>query len=119
MKYIFIFLTSSILAGCYGPRVEHIKVNKNDSKSISDSMPVMSKEDIASKSYKLLSPLTATSCKNKAWDASPTIEDAMLQLKIKAKSMDADALINVNCEAPGEQVLILIAGHLLHVMLQQ
>ena len=50
--------------------------------------------------YVVLQPLSATACKHKLGDASPTQEEVIDQLRVQASGLGGNGLLNVMCEAP-------------------
>jgi hypothetical protein len=69
-------------------------------------VPVYSENEVQGREYAVIQPLSAASCKNKLWDASPTQEDATDQLRVKAARLGGNGLLNVVCEAPNSTSLI-------------
>ena len=67
-----------VLAGC-GPGVTVTKVDQTTATQLQSSVRVI--EGAVPPGTRDLGPVDATSCKNKAWDASPSVENATLQMK--------------------------------------
>jgi hypothetical protein len=95
-----------IVAGCFGPFFEHIRVDPTTVSDLRRQVPVYSANDVQSHEYAMIQPLSATSCKNKLWDSSPTQEDATDQLRVKAARLGGNGLLNVVCEAPSSTSLV-------------
>jgi hypothetical protein len=95
-----------LVTGCFGPFFEHIQIDPTTVGDLRRQVPVYSENDVQSREYAMIQPLSATSCKNKLWDPSPTQEDATDQLRVKAARLGGNGLLNVVCEAPGSTSLI-------------
>jgi hypothetical protein len=106
IRLLQVVALSFLVAGCFGPSFDYIRVDPVTVDDLRDQVPVYTENDIQGSEYALIQPLSATSCKNKLWDPSPTQEDATDQLRVKAAHLGGNGLLNVTCEAPGGTSLI-------------
>lgn len=88
------------LTGCVGPLVQHVRIDDSTVGVLKERVVVLSEEQSKQRKFTVISPIKATSCKNKLWEPAPSNEDATNQLRVMASSLGADALVNVYCEAP-------------------
>ena len=88
MRLLTMFTTAFLVSGCVGPLVPL----HEDTSNI--NIPVYDTRESAPE-HTLLSEIEGYSCKNKAWDASPSREEALRQLKIKALKLKADGILGV------------------------
>lgn len=102
IKYqsVFISLATIVLSGCVGPLVPHVRVDPNSVGTLAGRVIVLDEAQSKAGNFKVVQSLTATSCKNKIWDAAPSNEDATNQLRVKALSAGTNALANLYCETP-------------------
>lgn len=85
------------LAAC-GPGVRVADVNTPAAHQTTTAVTVVNGP--APAGARLVGAVEATSCKNKAWDATPTNENAITQLKAFVKERGGNTLANVFCEPP-------------------
>lgn len=85
------------LVGC-GPGVRVVDVDTSSAAQLNTSVKVI--EGTVPAGARLIGAVEATSCRNKAWDASPTNDNAILQLKSVTKERGGNAVGNVYCEPP-------------------
>ena len=95
-KWLLAF--APILVAC-GPGVHLEKIDTATAPELATSIKVLS-EKAASVNGQNLGEIQATSCKNKAWNASPSNENAILQMKSIARKKGGNAISNVYCEPP-------------------
>lgn len=96
MKWWVLVLTT-ILAGC-GPGVSVTKVDSATATQLATSVKII--EGVPPAQSQSLGEVEATSCKNKAWDPSPTKENAILQMKSITRQKGGNAIGNLYCEPP-------------------
>jgi len=101
-----VVVLSFLVAGCFGPFFEHIQIDPTTVSDLRRQVPVYTENDVQGREYVMIQPLSATSCKNKLWDPSPTQEDATDQLRVKAARLGGNGLLNVICEASSGTSLI-------------
>lgn len=101
-KGLILFLISVMLSlvGCVGPLFEHIRIDPTTVDDLRRQVPIYTENDLRGRNYTVIQPLTATSCKNKMWEPTPTQEDATDQLRVMAARLGGNGLLNVICEAP-------------------
>jgi hypothetical protein len=100
IQLLGVVVLSCVLAGCVGPSFEHSPMDPTPVGDLRRQVPVYSESDMHSHQYVVLQPLSATSCKNKLGDPSPTREEAIDQLRVKAAGLGGNGLLHVVCEAP-------------------
>ena len=86
----------SLAAGC-GPFIEVIKVDQPTAALLRTEIPVYGPEKLKDLEYTVLTPVEATSCKSKLWDDPATADDAMDQLRFKARAAQSNAIMNATC----------------------
>jgi hypothetical protein len=86
--------------GCIGPFVEVIKLDEQSVARVRSDVPTYTSEQLKGRTYRVVLPLSATSCKSKFWDPSGTPEDAIDQLRAKAARAGANGILDPLCEAP-------------------
>ncbi len=96
----FLILLISMFAGC-GPFVDVVKVGEDTAIRLDAEVRVYEDSEIKPSQYKYLGTAKATSCKNLIWEPSPTKEDAVAQLKLKAKNMGGNGIVNIVCKESG------------------
>jgi hypothetical protein len=97
-----LFGSAFLLTAC-GSFVEirdEAKLSQNKLQEIND-LPIYEQREVKRGSYKSLGDFHGYSCKNKIWDKPATKSDAMKQLKIKASSAGANAVILDSCYGEG------------------
>jgi hypothetical protein len=99
IRFAWITTLPLLSSGCFGPFFEHIKIDPTTVGKLRLQVPAYTEEDLKGRDYSVLQPLSATSCKNKFWDPSPTTEDATDQLRVKAARLGGNGVQNVTCEA--------------------
>ena len=106
IRLLPVVLLSCLVAGCFGPFFEHIQIDPTTVSDLRRQVPIYTKNDVQGREYAMIQPLSATSCKNKLSDPSPTQEDATDQLRVKAARLGGNGLLNVICEGPSGTSLI-------------
>jgi hypothetical protein len=106
IRFAWIASLPLLLSGCFGAFFEHIKVDPMTVDKLRLQVPAYTENDLKGRDYSVLQPLSATSCRKKYWDPSPTAEDATDQLRVKAARLGGNGLQGVTCEAPGGMSLI-------------
>lgn len=96
MKW-WMVLMLPVLAGC-GPGMTVTKVDSATAVQLDNSVKVIDGAPPAG--ARLIGNVEATSCKNKAWDATPTRENAIVQMKAVTQQRGGNAIANVYCEPP-------------------
>lgn len=96
---VVLLMSLLLLAGCVGPRVPVTNVDAATSSQLNNSVKVVEGPALPSNA-KTLGPVQATSCKNKAWQPSPSNENAITQLKLLAQQLGGNAIGSVYCEPP-------------------
>jgi len=86
-----------LVAGCIGPFVEVIKVDQLTAEKLKTEIPVYDRDQLKGVRYKVVQPLEATSCKSLLWDPPATEQDATDQLRFKARTVRANAMMNLSC----------------------
>ncbi len=104
IRSLSILAVSFFVAGC-GPFFEHIRIDPTTVDALRVRTPVYTENDLKTRAFSVIQPVTATSCKGKMWDPTPTSEDAVDQLRVKAARLGGNGLANVTCEAPGGTTL--------------
>ena len=95
-----------LVAGCFGPSFEYIQIDPTTVGDLRRQVPLYTENVVQGREYAIIQPLSGISCKNLLWAPSPTQNDATDQLRVKAARLDANALLNVICEAPSGTSLI-------------
>lgn len=90
-------LALALLTGC-GPGMRVEKVDAPAAAQLNNTVAVI--DGPAPAGARLIGPVEATSCKNKAWDPSPTSANAILQMKSFARERGGNAIAGVFCEPP-------------------
>jgi hypothetical protein len=106
IRLIWIVALPILVSGCFGAFFEHIRIDPTTVEKVRLQVPVYTENDLKGRDYSVVEPLSATSCKNKLWDASPTVEDATDQLRVKAARLGGNGLLNVICEASSGTSLV-------------
>jgi uncharacterized protein YbjQ (UPF0145 family) len=88
-----------LLSACVGPLVPVAKVDPTTSRQLESSVAVYD-PGLAPTGAMSIKPITATSCKNKAWDPAPTRENAITQLKLYAQQAGGNIVGNLTCDSP-------------------
>ena len=97
MRWWLLMLMPAV-AGC-GPGIAVTKVDVPMAAQLDSTVRVIETSGMPL-GARSLGGVEATSCKNKAWDASPTKENAILQMKSVAQKKGGNAIGNVYCEPP-------------------
>jgi len=63
-------------------------------------VPVYSESDVQGHRYVVLHPLSATVCTHKLGEPTPTQEETIEQLRVKAAGLGGNGVLHVVCEAP-------------------
>ena len=87
------------VAACVGPLTPVAKVDAATDRQLSATIPVYEPAQTPAGAT-VIAPITATSCKNKAWDKDPSREDAVSQLRLYAAQRGGNAVGNLICEPP-------------------
>lgn len=95
----FAIVGAILLASCVGPRVPVTNVDDAMAAQLNTSVKVVDGAALPANA-RLLGPVQATSCKNKAWQPAPTNENAITQMKLLAQQMGGNAIGSVYCEPP-------------------
>jgi Flp pilus assembly protein CpaB len=98
MKTQALLIIAVLLSAC-GPGIPITKVSEPAARQLNQSVRVVEAKDIPA-GARSLGQIEATSCKHMAWDATPTNENAIIQMKALAKQRGATVLANVYCEPP-------------------
>lgn len=85
------------IAGC-GPTMTVTEVDAPAAAQLNASVKVL--QGAPPDGARSLGGIEATSCKNKAWDAAATNENAILQMKSVAREKGGNAIGDVYCEPP-------------------
>lgn len=64
------------------------------------AVPIYNESQVKDRKYSVLNVVEGISCKNKMWDPAATKTDAINQAKYWAKEQGADAIMNLQCDAP-------------------
>lgn len=97
MTRIFaIGLTALTLLGC-GPFVEVVKVDEKSAGTIRLQVQAYRSEQLNPSDYRVLEPVSATSCKNQLWDPPASQENALGQLRVKAQGLGGNGILNPVC----------------------
>ena len=83
-----------------GCAYEVIRVDPSTVDALRKDVPVYRLADVSDRKYSVVRSVTATSCAMKTWDPTPTPEDAIDQLRVKASRLGANGIMNVTCERP-------------------
>ena len=88
-----------LACSCVGPLVEVVDVDKlgADERDRIDQIKQLSGSELSSAEIERVAKIEAVSCKNKIWDAAPSREDGIEQLKFKAAREGATAIGNITC----------------------
>jgi len=94
---VIVMVVAVATGGC---SFEHILVDPLTVDALRRDVPVYRVADLSEKNYRVVRPVTATSCSVKTWDPAPTRDDAIDQLRVKAARLGANGIMNVTCERP-------------------
>jgi hypothetical protein len=94
---VIVMVVAVATGGC---SYEVIRVDPLTVDALRRDVPVYRLGDLSEKNYRVVRPVTATSCSIKTWDPAPTPEDAIDQLRVKAARLGANGIMNVMCERP-------------------
>jgi hypothetical protein len=94
-------LVVSISAFACGPSVDVLHVNEQAAERLEKEVKIYDSTDKSSSWYATLGLVHASSCKLNFWDPPATQEDALVQLRYKAKALGADGLTDINCTHGG------------------
>jgi hypothetical protein len=97
MRAIVLVALAMMCGGCVGPLVPVTKVDEEAASQLAATIRVFEPAETPKKAT-VLGPLTATSCKNKIWDKDATKEDAVAQLRHRARERGGNAVGNLACE---------------------
>ncbi len=89
---------SALLAGC-GPYVEVVQMDERAVERARAEVPAYQAEQLQPFEYRLLEPISATSCRNLPWERPIGREDAIGQLRAKARRLGGNAILNPVCKA--------------------
>jgi hypothetical protein len=95
-----VVVVSCVLAGCVGPFFAHRHTDPFTVGDLRRQVPVYSESDVQGHRYVVLQPLSATACTHKLGDPTPTQEEAIDQLRVKAAGLGGNGVLHVVCEAP-------------------
>jgi hypothetical protein len=94
---VIVMVVAVATGGC---AYEVIRVDPLTVDALRRDVPVYRLADLSEKNYRVVRPVTATSCSMKTFDPAPTPEDAIDQLRVKAARLGANGIMNVTCERP-------------------
>ena len=94
---VIVMIVAAAMAGC---SFEQIRVDPLTVDALRSDVPVYRLADLSERTYRVVRPVTATSCSIKTWDPAPTRDDAIDQLRVKAGRLGANGIMNVTCERP-------------------
>ena len=94
---VIVMVVALATGGC---AFEQIRIDPLTVDALRKDVPVYRLADLSEKNYRVVRPVTATSCSIKTWDPIPTPEDAIDQLRVKAARLGANGIMNVACERP-------------------
>jgi hypothetical protein len=97
VRITFMAALTSLCAGCVGPLVPVTRVDDSTAAELEQTVRTFAARETPSKAT-ILGPVTATSCKNKLWDADATSEDATNQLRLLSRQRGGNAVGNLVCE---------------------
>ncbi len=98
---IFVVVSTAYLSGCGAMvPVKDIYSLPVDERREVMALPIYNEAQIKDRKYSVLNVVEGISCKNKMWDPAATKTDAINQAKYWAKEQGADAIMNLQCDAP-------------------
>lgn len=104
-KTFVMFAVAAVVAGCVGPNPQMGVIRtaevSSEVRERAQLVQVLNAPYSPSIVQKVVGAVTATSCKNKTWEPPATRGDALLQLRIKAAELGANALTNVLFDEQG------------------
>lgn len=91
-----------ILVGCVGPLVPVKKIAElpPEERRAVLGLPIYNEAQLVGKTYAVINLVEGISCKNKMWDSAATKTDAVNQAKYWAREMQADGIMNLQCDIP-------------------
>lgn len=92
--------------GCVGPLVSVVDLDDSAVRRLHSEVDVIESERLERLSHELLSRVDATSCRNKLWEPAASSENAIDQLRYKARELGANAVADVTCNQPGLSSLL-------------
>jgi hypothetical protein len=97
----FLSVFAAVLSGCGAMvPVRDIYSLPVDARREAMALPIHNESQLISRKYSVLNVVEGISCKNKIWDPAATKTDAINQAKYWAKEQGADAIMNLQCDAP-------------------
>ena len=100
IRTLAIVMAVAVAMAAGGCAYEVIRVDPLTVDALRRDVPVYRLADLSEKNYRVVRPVTATSCSMKTFDPAPTPEDAIDQLRVKAARLGANGIMNVTCERP-------------------
>ena len=95
--FALVMAAAVTMGGC---AYEIIRVDPLTVDALRKDVPVYRPPDLSDKSYRVVKSVTAVSCAMKTFDPTPTPDNAIDQLRVKASRLGANGLMNVTCERP-------------------
>lgn len=89
-----------LLAGCT-PFVEVVRVSPEETASLKSEVRVYESDELRKVTYSSAGSLEATSCQLLITDPAASDEDAINQLKYKARLLGANGISNISCSKGG------------------
>jgi|SRR5437773_705539 len=83
--------------GCFGPFVQVVELDKTSRAELQTLIPIYEMGKLRQSTYDRLGTVEATSCQNKIWDPLASRDDALIQLRYKARIQGANAVTEVAC----------------------
>jgi hypothetical protein len=102
MRILILILCLVALAGCVGPFVQEFTVEPYLAERLREDVVTVTRADLRMREHDALGLVTATSCFNNLFtDEGSSNQAAMDQLRYKASSLGANAILNPMCEKKG------------------
>ena len=95
-RFLMMAFTLTLLVGC-GPYIEVVKLDENSAERIRTQVQAYRSDQLNPGEYRVLEPISATSCKNLLWDPPASQADAINQLRAKAQQLGGNGILNPGC----------------------
>ena len=95
LKYMSVLSAASLLSGC----ISNANINDLDTEGLAKLSALEVYEGAIAQPYESLGVVKGLSCKRTRFDPEPTHQEALDGIKLNAAQMEADAIINLNCQA--------------------
>lgn len=90
------FTASTLVIGCASDPII-IKVAPAIAAKLKSEIPTYDRKTLNGINYKVVLPLEATSCMKLIWDPPVSQEDVLNQLRMRARTLHANGIMDVSC----------------------